>query len=325
MTANCRYVGSTQPRFIPGRHLPDCECDGTTGCLPCEEHHCVVCGREHAKAACPACLGDARDDLRAIGELTQALPTEAREKGVDSEAMMLTGPAANPEAWQHAAMSAIRGRLCHCGSRGRACPSLVGGDCPDILYLEDNRDEQHPDWILPAWEQEWRGWLQHHTEAPATPESTWTYLDTQIGYMAEQLEPDFGQFARELRACRAYLENVLHDGIREERGAPCVQCGTKMTRIITKQGAQDLYRCVPCRREVTSDQYYYAVGVVYRAHALHLTAQDLGDRLGIKPSVIRVWGARGQIRKHGRTAEGVTLYDVADAQAKRDGLAQEAG
>jgi hypothetical protein len=218
------------------------------------------------------------------------------QKGVNSEAKMLLGPASDPEAWRNRAMSAMIGRL------------------PDA-YLEDCRDELHPTWVLGTWEQVWRDHLDHQTEAPATLASVWAYLDTQIGYMAEQIEPPFDEFARELSACRGHLENVLRDGIREEKGAPCVQCEKPMTRLTSKQGQQDTWRCHTCRREVTEDQYRYAVGVAYKAHAEHLTATDLGDRIGVKPSVIRVWGSRGHIRKRGRNQDGHTLYDVASTQA----------
>jgi hypothetical protein len=248
---------------------------------------------------CTGCLEAARDDLRAIGDLCDALPEEAVTKGVDSEAMMLLGPSADPEAWQHQALSAMFGRL-------------------PADYLADARDELHPLWVLGTWEQIWRDHLDHDTDELTSLPSAWAYLNMQLGYMSEQPEPAFDEFARELRQCRAHLEDVLRDGIREERGAPCVQCGTRMVRTVTAHGAQDVYRCKVCRREVTADQYHYAVGVAYRAHATSLTAKDLGERLGLKPSVIRVWGSRGLVRKCGRTIGGEILYDVADAQRRAE-------
>lgn len=299
MTA-CRWVSSEQPRVLVGRHLDPCECDGDRGCAPCERHHCLCCGRTHpAVLVCTGCLEAARDDLRAIGDLCDALPEEAVMRGVGSEAMMLLGPTADPEAWRHTATTALFGRL-------------------NAEYLADARDELHPLWVLGTWEQIWRDYLRHDTEAALSLPSAWAYLNTQLGYMAEQAEPAFDEFARELRQCRAHLEDVLRDGIRDDRGAPCVQCGTRMVRLVTAQGAQDVYRCKPCHREVTADQYHYAVGVAYRAHATSLTAKDLGERLGLKATVIRVWGSRGLVRKHGRTIGGEILYDVADTQARAE-------
>jgi hypothetical protein len=297
---SCRFVATDQPRVYRGRHSNPCECDGDFGCLPCLESHCVVCGRVHAAVTCTECLEAARSDLRAIGDLCSALPEEAAVKGVDSEAMMLLGPAANPEAWKHRMISAAYwGRL-------------------DPAYLEDCRDELHPVWVLGTWEQVWRDHLEHYTENPFTLAAGWSYLDKQIGYMSDQPEPAFEEFARDLRSCRRHLEDVLRDGIRDEKGAPCVQC----ERPMVKTG--DWWDCRKCHRLVNEDQYRYAVGVAYIAHSDRLTATELGGKLSVKPSIIRVWGARGLVRKRGRNQDGVTLYDVADAEARHE-LGGEAG
>lgn len=295
---NCRFVSTTEPRVIAGRHLLNCTCDGEFGCLPCPETHCVVCGRTHAKAACTGCLEAARSDLQAIGDLCSSLPEEAVEKGVQSEAMMLLGPTSDPEAWRNRATSAMVGRL-------------------DASYLEDCRDEMHPLWILGTWEQIWRDHLDHYSIATVTVASAHAYLDMQIGYMSEQVEPAFDEFARELRGCRAHLENVLHDGIREERGAPCVQCGKHMVRT------DEHWECRTCHRTVTEAEYRFAVGVAYKAIAPALTAADLFERTGVKASVVRVWGSRYPEIKRGRNHLGITLYDVASVIAKRDNTETE--
>lgn len=299
---SCRFVSSDQPRAIIGRHiLGVCAEDGCKGCLPCLEWHCMTCGRNHARVTCTDCLEAARSDLKAIWDLCASLPLEAAEKGIQSQAAMLWGPAADPEAWRNRATAAMVGRV-------------------DASYLEDCRDELHPLWILGSWEQIWRDHLDHYTEARLTLEGAYRYLDMQLGYMATLVEPAFDEFARELRECRAHLEDVLTEGDRPQYGAPCVQCKTPMLRVVTDRGAQDIYHCRTCRRDVSGDQYRYAVGVTYQFHAPALTAEALGQRLGIKPSVIRVWGSRGQIRKQGRTPEGLILYNVEDAECRRDAV-----
>lgn len=296
----CRFVSTTEPRVIPHRHAEPCTCDGERGCLPCTETHCIVCGRAHAKAACVDCLEAARSDLEAIGSLCASLPAEAAEKGVQSEAMMLLGPAADPEAWRNTATSAMWGRI-------------------DASYLEDCRDELHPLWVLGTWEQIWRDHLDHYSIATVTVASAHAYLDMQIGYMAEQVDPAFDEFARELRGCRAHLEDVLRDGIREQRGAPCVQCEKPMVR------SGEHWWCNGCQRYVDEDQYRYAVGVMYRAHSDRLTAAEMFERTGVKASVVRVWGSRDPTIKRGRNHLGITLYDVAAVIAKRDGEQEQAG
>lgn len=292
--STCEFVASDQPRVIAGRHLPDCTDEACTACLPCPELHCVVCSRVHAKAACTGCLDAARSDLKAIGDLCASLPEEAAVKGVQSEAAMLWGPAADPEAWKHTMVSAAYfGRI-------------------DSSYLEDCRDEMHPLWVLGTWEQIWRDHLDHYSEATLTVASAAAYLNMQIGYMAEQADPAFDEFARELRQCRAHLEDVLRDGIREERGAPCVQCERPMVRT------EDHWECRSCHRRVTEAEYRFAVGAAYRAHSPSLTAADMHERTGVKASVVRVWGSRYPEIKRGRNHLGITLYDVASVIAKRD-------
>jgi hypothetical protein len=301
----CRFVSTTEPRVISGRHLTPCACDDRElGCLPCPDTHCVVCGKEHAKAACTGCLDDARSDLKAIGGLCASLPAEAVEKGVQSEAMMLLGPSSDPEAWRNRATSAMVGRL-------------------DASYLEDCRDELHPLWVLGTWEQVWRDHLTHYSIGTITVASAHAYLDMQIGYMAEQVDPAFDEFARELRGCRAHLENVLHDGIREQRGAPCLQCERPLILVYGANDQLDHWECTTCRRVLSEGDYRRAVYAAHVAIADRLTAADLSERTGIKASVIRVWGSRDQTIKRGRNHLGITLYDVASVIAKSGNLETE--
>lgn len=287
---SCRFVSSDQPRAIIGRHiLGVCAEDGCKGCLPCLEWHCMTCGRNHARVTCTDCLEAARSDLKAIWDLCASLPLEAAEKGIQSQAAMLWGPAADPEAWRNRATAAMVGRV-------------------DASYLEDCRDELHPVWILGTWEQIWRDHLDHYTEERLTLEAAYRYLGLQIGYMSEQIDPAFDEFARELRQCRSHLEDVLRDGIREDRGAPCVQCRTHMVR------SDEHWECRPCHRRVTDAEYRFAVGVAYRAVAQRLNATDMAERLGLKASEIRVWGTRDKVRKHGKDHNGITLYDVEEVR-----------
>jgi len=166
MTSSCRWVASDSPRVISGRHLDPCRCDGEAGCMPCGRQHCLCCGKNHPGVlVCVGCLEAVRSDLVAIGGLCSALPAEAVTKGVDSEAMMLLGPAADPEAWRNSATSAMLGRL-------------------PADYLADARDELHPLWVLATWEQIWREFLRHDTDRPTTLPEAWLYLSTQLGYMA---------------------------------------------------------------------------------------------------------------------------------------------
>ena len=302
----CKFVSSTEPRVISGRHQDPCRCDDRElGCLECTETHCVICSRNHARAACIDCLAAARDDLRAIADLCHALPAEAVEKGVQSEAMMLLAPAADPGEWNRTATAAIFEQV-RLESAGEPVPVSL------TAYLADCRDEMHPLFVLGSWEQVWRDFLDHQTDKRITVESAVSYLDMQIGYMSDQIDPPFDEFARELRQCRGHLEDVLRDGIREERGAPCVQCERPMVRT------EDHWECRKCHRRVTEAEYRFAVGTAYIAHSPSLTAAEMHERTGVKASVIRVWGSRYPEIKRGRDHLGITLYDVASVIKRRD-------
>lgn len=294
MASPCKFVASDQPRILPGRHNDPCTCDGSRGCQPCPEMHCVICGREHAYATCTTCLEAARSDLQEIATLCASLPAEAVEKGVESEAMVLLGPASDPHEWRTRATAALFGRF-------------------DDSYLNDCRDELHPLWVLGTWEQMWRDFLDHQSDAPIDLYAAVSYLDLQMTYMSDHNEPPFEEFARDLRACRAHLEAVLHDGAQVDRGGPCVRCETPMTRV-----GDDGWRCGSCRLTVTEEQYRWAIGAMYHAYSDRMTAAQLSLRIGVSAGVIRVWGSRGKIRRHGRNTDGLMLYDVADAIAKRD-------
>jgi hypothetical protein len=166
---NCRWVATDKRRVIPGRHEPDCRGEDCDGCLTCTEQHCGICRRVHANI-CAECVADTRDNLHSIAVRCGALPAEVAHRGINGEAMMLLGPAADPEAWRNRAMSAMVGRV-------------------DDAYLSDCRDEAHPLWVLGTWEQMWRNHLDHPTELEATLPRLVDYLDEQMTYMAGQQEP----------------------------------------------------------------------------------------------------------------------------------------
>lgn len=278
----CRFVASDRPRVIAGRHAAPCACDGESGCLECPQTHCLMCNKDHARAICTHCLADAREDLHAIIQLSGNLAGEAIIQGVVSQALMLAGPVADPEGWRHRALSAMVGRI-------------------DAAYLEDCRDERHPLWTLGTWEQIWREFLDHFTEAPITVLSAAQYLDMQMGYMADQLDPAFDEFARELSSCRTYLEDVLRDGIREERTrVPCVDCGARLVKVFAQKAADDRWECRTrsCGRTYNAEEYA-------RASHYHLS-DDRADKfvkvseaLGMidRPEVtLRAWMANGSVK-----------------------------
>lgn len=315
MTA-CRWNGSENPRVIKGRHDNNCPGDWCEGCQPCTEPHCRVCYRTHADGTCAECIAESREDLSTIALMCGALPTEVVHRGIDSEAMTLLGPAADPEAWGHLTASVRVGRL-------------------PADYIASGNGELHPATVLGTWDMCWRAELEHDDPAGRFDLATAVdYLDRQMTYMAGYADAPFEDFARDLRRCRAHLESVLHDGEQRETGAPCMECDVPLRRCWAGRdlpwstserpahAASDGWACPRCRRWHTEDQYRFAVAHLHREEAEWLTDRDIELRLGVKAGTVRSWARDGGEGVHKRRDAQRTVYAVADvaAVAARKGL-----
>lgn len=293
--STCRFIASDQPRVVRGRHGDECPGDECRGCQPCTEPHCRICGVAHANGTCAECLAETRANLREIGRMCDALPAEVAHRGVEGEAMMLLGPAADPEARGHLEASVAAGRV-----------------SPD--YLADAIGETHPVWVLGTWDMLWRDALDHDTADGVTLAGAVDYLDRTMSYMADFEHVPFEDFARDLRRCVAHLESVLHDGEQRDRGAPCMTCGVPLERVWGGDPKADGWRCPRCRETSTEDQYRFAVAHLHREEATELTDRDMEIRTGVKAGTVRVWAQRGIVRR--RRDAGRTLYAVADVMAQ---------
>lgn len=239
----CRWVASDQPRVLVHRHADDCaDHDTCRGCLPCPEPHCRVCNREHSDGACPECVASTRADLREIGRLCDALPEEVEHRGVDGEAMVLLGPAADYEARGHLAASVASGR--------------VPAD-----YLESADSEIHPLITLGTWDAVWRDALEHDDpNERLTIAAAVEYLDRTMAYMAGYEHVPFEDFARDVRRCVAKLEAVLHDQAYGDRAnVGCFECKGDLERKIGAQGFDDFWTCQRCRRRYSYAEYNFAL------------------------------------------------------------------
>jgi hypothetical protein len=224
MTA-CRWVASTQPRAVVGRHDDGCTDETCRGCQPCTEPHCRVCSRVHAEGTCAECLAATRADLREIARLCDALPAEVEHRGLEGEAMVLLGPAADPEARGHLEASVACGR--------------VPAD-----YLDHADGELHPLFVLGTHDMVWREALDHDEPDALTLADTIDYLDRTMSYMAGFPHVPFEDFARDLRRCVAHLKGVLHDSERGVRAnVSCFECGDDLERRLGKEGFEDHWTC----------------------------------------------------------------------------------
>lgn len=247
MPTPCTTNGRDKPRTIPDRHIPwagipyplPCH-EACPGCLPCTRTHCRGCRTRHHDTICPTCVAATRTDLQQIRELasnTTLLTQAVHTTGVTSEALMLTGPVANREAWTHRALSAILGRA------------------QDATYLTDNRDEPHPEWVLNHWATIYQDTLGH----TATTDPT-AYLLDHLHEFTKVTDPDWSVMADEIQATRTHLQAVLHDTDQgDTAGVNCFDCDSTLERKLTTTGFQDHWTCRSCHRTYTPAEYHFAL------------------------------------------------------------------
>lgn len=301
MTDRCRFTSSTTPRVVVGAHDGGCvNPELCSGCLPCPAAHCRCCGVEHSVGACAGCVGEARENLAEIRRMCRELRTEAVHRGVNGEAMVLLGPATDPEAWGHHEASALAGRI----------PA-------DFLDFAD--DDRHPLLVLGTWAMTYRDAFEHdEPDDRATVELEAAYIDRNLAYAATFEWVPFEDMSRDLRGCRSHLEAVLHDGEQIDRGAPCMTCSKLLTRVWGKDNRGDGWECRRCRTRSTEAQYEYAVTAYYVENSDWLSDVHMQARTGVKAGTVRVWAQRDLVAK--RVDSGRVVYSVADVEARRDGV-----
>jgi len=314
----CRYVGDDQARMLR-THLKDCNTSGCPGCEPCPERHCQLCNKAHVTVdgrgddqTCITCLGATRTNLTGILKLCTRLLGEAILRGINSEAAMLIGPAADPEAWGYRRMSALAGRI-------------------DPAWLEDCRDELHPTWVLGTWNLLARDHLDQVNGVRPTLTEAKAYLDGKLSHLAHDPTFAFDQLAADVARCHAHLENVLAEGDRPDTGAPCPVCGHK---ALVKDYGNDpdddvMWHCPSCDNWWTDKNYRDKILGVYVGVADRLTASQIQQQYHVNESTVRTWADRGKtlngqvfkVRRRGRDDQGRMLYDVDDVIAVRDAAA----
>lgn len=256
----------------------------------------------HADGTCAECVAATRETLRDIARMCDALPDEVEHRGIDGEAMMLLGPAADPEARGHLEASVLAGR--------------VPAD-----YLEAANDERHPLAVTGFWDMLVRDALDHDEPAERLTIATAVdYLDRQLTYLGGFEHLSFEDLARDLRQCRTHMESVLHDGEQRDTGAPCMDCNIPLRREWGLLAAADGWRCPRCNEWRSDQDYRLNVADLHRKEAKHLTDRDMEIRTGVKAGTVRSWARHDMV---GRVVDsGRTLYSVADVEdvARRKGL-----
>jgi len=318
----CYHVARDQPRMLIGRHGEDCrgvvafrgaaDYDECRGCESCPGLHCGTCGWRHVEdLTCPTCVGEAREAIDAIETLATKAWGDALVKGAHSTAAMIVGPVADVDRWQRRHRLVVNAAI-DADETSAAHKALVA-------WTADNRDEQHPLFVLGGWDLLVTEHLGHERTQRVTIARAADYLRANLTDLAQDGDFAFEELHRETRACQAYLEEVLRDGEREETGAPC-PCGR--ADLVRKWGvdeAEDCWMCPRCGEIWTHAEYRLRVTSDYRQHAEALTAKDILAEYRVAEGTVRQWAMRGKVRKRGRDDSGRQLYDVADVLACRDG------
>lgn len=301
----CHFAGHDYPRMLRA-HAPGCDTATCTGCAPCPERHCQVCDHAHVTVdgrgtdeTCASCIYDTRTALADTLSLSARLLGEAIRRGINSQAAMLDGPAADPETWGYRRMSALAQRI-------------------DPAWLEDNRDELHPAWVIGTWEMLTRDHLHQPIDTRLTLTEAVAYLDQHLTRLAHDPDFDFTALARDVARCHAHLEDVLAEGVRPERGAPCPACGrADLEKNYGDTVNDDRWTCTRCGQWWTEQDYRSKVAGTYIAVAPALTASQIREQYHVPEGSIRAWATRGRVAKKGRDHLGRQLYVVADVLACR--------
>lgn len=255
-------------------------------------------------------------DLHDIESLYVDLWAEAIYRADDKEmpggeAMNLLGPVANMEAWEHRYEAAEE--------------KALEDDAQLPAYINDQLDaEIHPLSVLAGWVDVIRDERDQPTDLRATVAREAAYLRNNIDWMFTEDEYGDAVFiqrdalARDLRRVRTMLENVLRDGVRTDKGVPCMRCGYALTKDWGDHEDHDRWHCQSCDEWSTVEQYRFAVMNHWRSESPKLTATDMETQYRIKPGTLRVWVNRGNVRKRGKDDSGRIMYDVEDAVKQRD-------
>jgi hypothetical protein len=193
--------------------------DGET-CETAKREHCTArktCSQHLAwgELTCARCRLRTRNDLRQIVERAALMLPEAMASGVESEAAMLAGPAADYRVFSARRNIDKRWIMDHIPERQmvRAMKNL----------LEDD-DELHPYSVTTRWAMMLAEDYGLELPAVLTVSNACQFLERLLSRVSNDEEQDYRLMAVELRRCRTNLEAAMRDSQTPERGVPCPTC-----------------------------------------------------------------------------------------------------
>lgn len=202
-------------------------------------------------------------DIRAILDMADMLADRAIDLADDPTivggmAMVALGPEADLEEWAE--------RLAHDElSHPTRCPKRDHSECGYDWRAADEDDQHHepPLQTLLFWSEAWRDQHGYPLEGRRpTIVTEAKFIGHMVGWAWDN-EPHFDDFAADLTATRARMENLVRDGVRETRSRIlCDRC-KEPKRLIRKWGKgerPDTWKAPCCKAELTDTE-------AKRAHA----------------------------------------------------------
>lgn len=250
-------------------------------------------------------------DLTEILRLYGELHAQAVAKGDDPDmpggiAMAALGPVASP------------------GERERMIEAIEGGwwndatasqeDRPDLSHLVDEDETwEPPEQTLRFWSEDIRTRHGYPLDGRrATIETEAALLRWALQGMWRD-EPKWEDFAKDIGKARTRLENLLHEGVRSERGVPCMYDECRGVRLVRKLApARDDdgnkvwkitdWHCPRCKRSWTDERYRAMVTAAHVATQREdidgtawVAPEYAARELGRSVKTIRTWINRGAL------------------------------
>lgn len=227
-------------------------------------------------------------DLRAILDMADMLGERAIDLAADPTivggmAMVALAPEADLEEW---AELLARDELSHPARCRKSDHSECGYDWR--AADEDDQDHEPPLQTLLFWSEQWRVQHGYPLEGRRPTIVTEAKLIGHLVDWAWDHEPHFEDFAADLTATRARMENLVRDGIRETRSRIlCDRC-REPKRLIRKWGKgerPDMWKAPCCKAELTDSE-------AKRAHARQMRSAGAERWVEINEAVaaLRVQG-----------------------------------
>lgn len=270
---------------------------------------------------------DIARDLRAIKDMFDRLREAAINRANDrdlpgGDAMIMLGPIADVEAFGYMRMSEVMGRI----DVGSVEEMLKDDVVPPLLFLA-------------GWSDIVRQARNQPTDLKATIAREVDYLRGSIDWMfstdeyGEMVFLEVDDFASGLHGVVRAMENVLHEGERVDRGAPCLQCATPLVKHWEGDDEDpateddDWWSC-PNRdcdvQRVEGDELNLAVKATALQYAEWLTASDMQKVYRVPVGTVQGWAGKRDdegrpfVRKRRDPNVQRMVYSVKDVLARRD-------